>query len=407
MNQVILAENLDVGYEKKTVVEHVNINGLRGQLICLLGPNGAGKTTILRTLSGLLAPMGGTVCINGDNICHSSKDALAKKLAVVLTEQMSLGFMTVFEIAAMGRYPHTNHFGKLSAVDIGVVEEALTAVDALKLKDRYFSELSDGEKQKVMIARALVQEPQLIVLDEPTSHLDVKHKVEVLTILQRLCDEKGITVILSLHDIDLAIKACQTVLLIRHGKIVAQGMPEEVITDGTIQKLYDIKGADYNELMGSLEFHNERKPEVFVTGGNGTGAGIYRALSRAGFGIVCGVLHSNDVDAYIGKSLNCMVIEENPFSEISEGHFMEATAVLGMVGYMIDTGFPIGKGNRRNLEIIINAAKNGKRVYSLCGDQEKTQRYGEAARNISYCGSICELVKKITEEKAGKHEHAY
>jgi iron complex transport system ATP-binding protein len=205
----------------------------------------------------------------------------------------------------------------------------------------------------------------------------------------------------------LAIKACQTVLLIRHGKIVAQGMPEEVITDGTIQKLYDIEGADYNELMGSLEFHNERKPEVFVTGGNGTGAGVYRALSRAGFGIVCGVLHSNDIDAYIGKSLNCMVIEENPFSEISEGHFMEATAVLGMVGYMIDTGFPIGKGNRRNLEIIINAAKSGKRVYSLCGEHEKTQRYGEAARNISYCSSICELVKKITEEKAGEHEHAY
>ena len=314
MNHIILAEDLNVGYDKKTVVEKVNISGIRGQLICLLGPNGAGKTTILRTLSGLLAPLKGTVYITGQDVRSMEKEQLAKKLAVVLTEQMSLGFLTVFEIAAMGRYPHTNHFGKLSASDVIIIGEALSAVDAYELRDRFFSELSDGEKQKVMIARALVQEPQLIVLDEPTSHLDIRHKVEVIKILQRLCEEKGITVILSLHDIDLAIKACQTVLLIRHGEIVAQGMPEEIITDGTIQKLYDIEGAYYSELMGSLEFHNIRKPEVFITGGCGTGSGIYRALSRAGIGLACGVLHSNDVDAFIGKSLNCRVIEENPFA---------------------------------------------------------------------------------------------
>ena len=164
MTSVITAENLTVGYDRKTVVENVNISGIKGQLICLLGPNGAGKTTILRTLTGLLSPVHGTVYISGNNVLHTNKDELAKKMAVVLTEQMSLGFMTAFEIAAMGRYPHTNHFGKLSPDDIRITEDALKAVDAYKLKDRYYSQLSDGEKQKVMIARALVQEPMLIVL---------------------------------------------------------------------------------------------------------------------------------------------------------------------------------------------------------------------------------------------------
>jgi iron complex transport system ATP-binding protein len=243
MNPVIYAKDLDVGYDKKTVVGQMDISGMKGQLICLLGPNGAGKTTILRTLSGLLAPLRGTVYVAGRDVRRCGRDLLAKKLAVVLTEQMSPGFLTVFEIAAMGRYPHTNHFGRLTAADEAKVEEALRSVDAYGLRDRFFAELSDGEKQKVMIARALVQQPQLIVLDEPTSHLDVRHKVEVVKILTRLCEERGITVLLSLHDIDLAIKACQTVLLVRDGRIVAQGMPEEIITDGTIQKLYEIEGA--------------------------------------------------------------------------------------------------------------------------------------------------------------------
>lgn len=399
MSSVIVAEKLNVGYQKKTIVENVNISGIKGQLICLLGPNGSGKSTILKTLTGLLAPVDGTVYISGNDVLRSNKDEMAKKLAVVLTEQLSLGFLTVFEIAAMGRYPHTNHFGKLSVTDIQVVNDALTAVGALQLKNRFFSELSDGEKQKVMIARALVQQPMLIVLDEPTSHLDVKHKVEVLKILQQLCSEKGMTVVLSLHDIDLAIKACQTVLLIRRGKIVAQGTPEEVIKDGTIQMLYDIKGAHYNELMGSLEFDNMQKPELFVTGGNGTGAGVYRALSRAGYGMYCGVLHSNDVDSYIGKTLNCNVLEENAFSAISDRCFEQAKEMIERVDYAIDTAFPLGNNNQRNLEVLINAAESGKQVFSLCKKEDFDNRYGACSDKIQYCASISVLIQKISDEK--------
>ncbi|MCG1025537.1 MULTISPECIES: ABC transporter ATP-binding protein [Dehalobacter] len=399
MNNVILAEKMDVGYEKTVVVENVDLRGIKGQLICLLGPNGAGKSTILRTLSGLLAPVSGTVYINGSDLKSIKKPELAKKLAVVLTEQVSLGLLTVFEIAAMGRFPHTNLIGKLSDEDKGIIQEALQAVNAVHLRDRYYAELSDGEKQKVMIARALIQQPELIVLDEPTSHLDVKHKVEVISILRRLCLEKGITVVLSLHDIDLAIKGCETILLIQDGKIAAQGTPEEIIKAGTIQSLYEIEGAQYNELLGSLEFFSRQYPEIFIAGGNGTGAGVYRALSRAGYGMCCGVLHSNDIDIHIGKALGCEIIEEEAFNAIHEDKYHQAREIMKTVDYMIDTGFPVGSINQRNMDLVIEAVKMGKTVFSLFPKEHAFKRYGEWTDKIRYCSKAAEVTKCIEDKK--------
>jgi len=402
MNNVIVAENLDVGYEKKVVVEQVDVCGIKGQLICLLGPNGAGKTTILRTLAGLLAPVKGAVQINGDDIRDMKKADLAKKLAVVLTEQVSLGLLTVYEIASMGRYPHTNFMGKLTQEDKEIVDKSLRAVNAVHLQDRYYSELSDGEKQKIMIVRALVQQPELIVLDEPTSHLDIKHKIEVIRILHKLCMEKGITVIVSLHDIDLAIKGCQTILLIQNGKIAAQGTPEEIIKEGTIQKLYDIEGAQYNELLGSLEFTNSQNPEIFVTGGNGTGIGVYRAISRAGYGMYCGVLHENDIDFHVGKALNCNVIWEEAFNRINDINYKMAQKQIESVDYVIDTGFPVGNINRPNVELILNSVKIRKTVFALCEKDFMENRYGELAPKIHRCSNTQEIINYISKNKYQK-----
>ncbi|UWG98469.1 ABC transporter ATP-binding protein [Dehalobacter sp. DCM] len=400
MSNVILAENMDVGYEKKVIVEKVDLRGIKGQLICLLGPNGAGKSTILRTLAGLLAPVKGTVYINGSDLKNIKKTELAKKLAVVLTEQVSLGLLTVFEIASMGRFPHTNLIGKLTEEDRAIVQDALQAVNAVHLQDRYYTELSDGEKQKVMIARALIQQPELIILDEPTSHLDVKHKVEVISILRRLCLEKGITVVLSLHDIDLAIKGCETILLIQDGKIAAQGSPEEIIKDGTIQALYEIEGAQYNELLGSLEFSSPKNPEIFIAGGNGTGAGIYRALSRAGYGMCCGVLHSNDIDIHIGMALGCEIIHEEAFNLISEEKYQQAMEIIRTVDYVVDTGFPVGTINHRNLDLIIEAVKMRKTVFSLVAGEQAGSRYGKWGTIIRSCRNGVEISKCIAKQKS-------
>ena len=229
MECIIQAQSLDVGYSKSTVISDVNIEAMRGQVICLLGPNGAGKSTILRTLSGLLAPVKGAVQVEGINIEKMKKKDIAKKLSLVLTDSVTPSLTTVYELISMGRTPYTNFLGRLSDEDRKIIDESLEIVGASFLKERFYNQLSDGEKQKVMIARALVQEPELIILDEPTSHLDIKHKIEVIKVLQKLSNERGITCILSLHDIDLALKGFQKVLLVNDGKVVAQGVPEEII----------------------------------------------------------------------------------------------------------------------------------------------------------------------------------
>lgn len=396
MTKIITTDKLQVGYEKKAVIDNVDIQGIRGQLICLLGPNGVGKTTILRTLTGLLAPVSGAVYLENANVQKMKKSDLAKKMAVVLTEQVSLNLMTAFEIAAMGRYAHTNFRGKLKESDIKIVETALCAVQAIHLRDKYYSQLSDGEKQKVMIARALVQEPEVIVLDEPTSHLDIKHKVEVINILRELCTNKGITVILSLHDIDLAIKGCQTILLIQHGKVIAQGPPEEIIQKGTIQSLYELDGATYSELLGSMEFvYPDISPEIFIFGGGGTGSEIYRAALRNGFGICCGVLHENDVDYYIGNALKCPIIAQSSFSQISKENYIKALNQIKAVPFVIDTGFPIGEINKKNLELVREAAKMNKTVYSLCRICDFNSRYGELKENVVPVTHINKLFQEM------------
>lgn len=365
MERVIAAKKLDVGYDKKKVVSGVDVEAFRGQVVCLLGPNGAGKSTILRTLSGLIAPLGGVVEIKGENIRSVKSAELSKTLSLVLTGASEPSLMTVYELAAMGRTPYTGFMGKLSVCDREIVEQSLESVGALALKDRYFSELSDGEKQKVMIARALVQEPELMILDEPTSHLDVKHKVEVINVLRRLSEEKNITCIISLHDIDLAIKGCGTLLLVNDGKIVAQGLPEDIIKSGTIQSLYGISGAEYDELSCSVELTGKNTAEIFVTGGNGSGARLYRALSRAGFGLVSGVIHENDVDFHIAKAICSSVVSERAFEPITEAKTAVALDLISSAKCVIDSGFSIGSANRMNVELLKRAVEMGKTVLTL------------------------------------------
>lgn len=393
MERVIAAKKLDVGYDKKKVVSGIELEALRGQVVCLLGPNGAGKSTILRTLSGLIAPLGGIVEIKGENIRSVKSAELSKTLSLVLTGASEPSLMTVYELAAMGRTPYTGFMGKLSARDREIVEQSLESVGALALKDRYFSELSDGEKQKVMIARALVQEPELMILDEPTSHLDVKHKVEVINVLRRLSEEKNITCIISLHDIDLAIKGCGTLLLVNDGKIIAQGLPEDIIKSGTIQSLYGISGAKYNELTCSVELAGKSTAEIFVTGGNGSGAGLYRALSRAGFGIVSGVIHENDADFHIAKAICSRVISERAFEPISTERTDEAFTLTQSAEYIIDSGFPIGSANAANIELLKRVAGSGRSIFSLRGEGECEELFGNMTVSCGSIGEVCRLVR--------------
>ena len=379
MSGVINTNHLYVGYEKKTVIRDVQMNALKGQTICLIGPNGAGKSTVLRTLAGLLAPVKGTVYIGKEDVQKVKADQLARQMAVVLTDRLNVNLTTAYEIVAMGRTPYTGFFGRLDEEDHRIVRESMKTVSAEDLTDRNYISLSDGEKQKVLIARALAQQPSLIILDEPTSHLDIKHKIEVVQILNRLSNENGLTVILALHDVDIAVKSCQFLMMVKDGSIVAQGRPEEIIEEGTIGELYDIEGASFNSILCSLEMKNDRIPEVFIAAGCGTGVPVYRFLSRAGMGIVTGILHENDVDTSIARSMDLSLIVEKSFDPISQFCIDTASEWLSGIQVAIDSGFPLGQCNSVNIDLLRDAALSGKTVFSFRDANEILSIYG---RNV-------------------------
>ena len=385
---ILHTENLNVGYDKKTVIKNINVNALRGQTICLIGPNGAGKSTILRTLAGMLAPVEGSVYISRDNINDIKPAERAKYMAVVLTDKPNMDQTSAYEIVSMGRAPFTNFFGRLGEDDHRVVKDCMQAVGATHLATRNFNSLSDGEKQKVMIARALAQEPKLIILDEPTSHLDIRHKIEVIRILSRLSAERQMTVILALHDVDIAVKSCQTVLMVKDGEIVAQGKPEDIVRPETIGELYNIDGASYNSVLGSFELCYEKAPEIFIAAGAGTGAHFYRSLSRLGFGIATGVLHENDVDFNISNAMKLTVVSEQSFQPISEDSLSSAKSLIAESRFAVDTGFPVGDFNHQNIEVLKDYADKGGRVFSLRSLEQIEQLY---------CGSKITQIKSVSE----------
>lgn len=402
MNAVMKTSKLAVGYGSRTVVEGINLEALKGQLICLLGPNGSGKSTILRCLAGLLAPLKGAVYLKGRSLSALESKDLAQTLAVVLTERPSPGLVTVFELAAMGRYPYTSFFGRLSGEDREKTWEALHLVNAHDLAERYFGELSDGEKQKVLLARALVQDPEVIVLDEPTTHLDVKHRLEVMAILRQLTREKGITVLLSLHEIDLALKYCEMALLVKEGKILAWGPPEEVLSDEMVASLYDMESARFSHCLGGIELKSGGGTGVFVLAGAGSGASLYRLLNKHGFSVATGVIHENDIDCHVARAMGASIVGEKPFEEISAGSLERAVFFGRQAASVIDAGYPVGSLNRRNVELTRELLAQGKVIYCLRSREEAKVLYGAEAARLVFCPTPVALVEMLNRREANE-----
>ncbi|MCD7829528.1 MAG: ABC transporter ATP-binding protein, partial [Clostridiales bacterium] len=233
-------ENLSVGYHGNILIHGINITLQKGQILTLIGPNGAGKSTILKSITRQLRSISGSVYVQGRAVHRWSARELASHLAVVLTDRVDPELMTCRELVALGRYPHTNAVGKLTAEDRRKVDEALALVGGEELAEQEFSTLSDGQKQRMLLARAICQDTEIIVLDEPTAYLDIRYKVELLDVLRRLAREKGTTILLSLHEIDLAYKVSDQLVCVKGDTISRYGPPEEVLAGDAAQWLYDM-----------------------------------------------------------------------------------------------------------------------------------------------------------------------
>ena len=236
MESLFRTQSLSVGYDRNILLQGINIRLKRGKILTLIGPNGAGKSTILKTITRQLEPISGVITISGQSIDGMPGKEFAQRTSVVLTERIAPELMTCAEVVAMGRYPYTDMFGRLSDHDKAVVTSALEQVHALDLAEREFTALSDGQRQRIMLARAICQEPEIIVLDEPTAWLDIRYKIELLDILRTMAREKGTTIIMSLHEIDLAMKVSDELLCLDGEKITAYGTPEDILSSKAIER---------------------------------------------------------------------------------------------------------------------------------------------------------------------------
>lgn len=363
MSYYFKTEKLSVGYHKQPLIENIEIGLEKGEILTLIGPNGAGKSTVLKSIAKQLELISGTVFLDGKSMESMSGTEVSRHMAVVLTDKMRTEMMTCEDVVATGRYPYTGKFGILSEADYKVVEEAMELVHVTAIKDKDFTRISDGQRQRVLLARAICQEPEIIILDEPTSYLDVKYKLEFLSILQEMRDKKKLTVIMSLHELELASRVSDKILCINGTSVDRFGTPEEVFRPGYISKLFSITSGSFDEENESMELEAPKgTAKVFVIAGGGTGREVYRSLQRQGTAFVTGVLYQNDLDYPVAKALASEVISEQAFEPVSEETFSKAKKHLEQSERVICCKDSFGTYEQKNLELLEYAKLCGKQI---------------------------------------------
>ena len=367
-NGCFYVDRLAAGYGKRPVAEGLSFHAGRGEIVTLIGPNGAGKSTILKTISGGLAPMGGELVLDGVPMERIPRKERARKLAVVFTEKLQGELMTCRDVTAAGRYPYTGRLGLLSEKDQRAVDQALELVHGTDLGERPFDRISDGQRQRIMLARALCQEPEMILLDEPTSHLDVKYKLEFLSLLREMARKKELSVLMSLHELDLAERISDRVVCIKDGRMDRCGTPEQVFTPGCVEELFGMTAGKFDAAGGSVEFSvpgGAVKPEdlpenaVFVIAGNGSGRQVFRKLQRENVPFVTGILFENDLDLPAAEALAAHVVKV-PLGPVPEEAVREARAWIRWCQRVICCRTGFGVWEKENEDLFKYAERSGK-----------------------------------------------
>ena len=371
MEKYFSFDRLSIGYKGKPLIHDICLDIKKGEIVTLIGPNGAGKSTILKSITRQLERIGGSVILDGTDIQAMSYKSLASRMAVVLTDRIKAEMMTCHDIVASGRYPYTGRLGILTAADEQKVEEALKMVHAKDLGMRDFANISDGQRQRVLLARAICQEPDVMILDEPTSFLDVKYKLELLAILRQMAKEKGITVIMSLHEIDLAEKISDKIICVSGETIFAYGTPEMIFKEETIRSLYHIDNGYFDPVFGSIELPRpEGKPQVFVLSAGGSGIEVYRRLQKENIPFIAGILYPGDIDYQLARVLAMEVITEKPYCRMTEETYAWAAERMQTCEKVIFAGAEAGDMNQTLFRLKEDAEKAGKLIEYQTSDRD-------------------------------------
>ncbi|WP_226390477.1 ABC transporter ATP-binding protein [Penaeicola halotolerans] len=290
MKQPILtAENLTIGYvhkkAQKVILSNLNFSLYQGEVVGLLGANGVGKSTLLRTLSGVQPELAGTISIEGKPLSSFSKNELAQKLSLVLTDSIRQSQLTVYDLVALGRIPYTNWTGHLSPNDHQKVAEAIALTHIQYIQEANLDELSDGQLQKAMIARALAQDGEIMILDEPIAHLDIPNKLDIMKLLQNLARTTQKAIIIATHELELALQMSDKLWLLECDSQLTVGLPEELALKGEISKIYGTHAAHFDISQGVFKLHTEIKHHIHVKGNSAETYWTSRALEKLGIGL--------------------------------------------------------------------------------------------------------------------------
>ncbi len=285
-NKTIELVDLSIGYKDsksvKVVAKHLNASIYAGELTCILGANGVGKSTLLRTLTLHQKKLGGNILFNGNSIDQYSQKDLATLVSVVLTEKIDIKNMTVHNLVSLGRAPYTNFWGAISEQDQSIINESIRLVKIENLANRFINTLSDGERQKAMIAKALAQQTPVILLDEPTAFLDFPSKVEMMQLLHSLSRKTGKTIFLSTHDLDLALQIADKIWLMDEQKSIKTGVPEDLSLNGILSDFFERKGICFCKETGLFRVENSTRDWVSIYGGGNISMMVKKALLRYG-----------------------------------------------------------------------------------------------------------------------------
>jgi iron complex transport system ATP-binding protein len=371
----LVLEDVSAGYGIAPVVHAVSLEAAGGAITGLIGPNGSGKTTLVRVAARGLAPRGGSVRVCGlDPYAMPAKQA-ARLLAVVPQDLAPAFSYSVLEMVMMGRSPYLSAWGGSGPEDWAQVRRAMAAANVQHLADRWLTDLSGGERQRVILAQALAQDAPVLLLDEPTTHLDLRHIVETLTLVRAMVREQGRAVLAIFHDLNLAAAYCDRVVALDGGRVVASGPPGAVITHGLVRDVFGVEAevspagsAGRPSVVVAPPVALDRRPgarRAHVVGGAGRGAAVMRLLAERGFEVSAGVLHAGDTDEVVAERLNLQRVTVPPFSEIDQRSAADCRALIGGSWVLVVCDPPIGPGNVANLRLSLDAARAGTRTLLL------------------------------------------
>ena len=399
----LVLDGVTAAYGGPPVVDGVSITVEPGEVVGLVGPNGSGKTTLIRVASRALRPVTGSVRLSGRDPYRLRAREAARLVAVVPQDVVPTFSFTALEMVLMGRTPHLSGWGRGSPRDWARVRAAMVATSVQHLADRPVEELSGGEQRRVILAQALAQDAPALLMDEPTTHLDIRHVLDLLSIVRGLAERDGTAVLAIFHDLNVAAASCDRMIALHRGRVVAEGAPEHVVTGAFLRSVYGVEGEVVADELTGRPAVRVGPPRAVPTplgrrahviGGAGRGAPLLRWLAAAGYDVSIGVLHATDTDAMLAERMNLLRVTVPPFSEIDEGSADACREMIRGADLLVVCDAPYGPGNLANLRIALEAARAGTPtvLFEWMPMAERDFAGGRATELWEALREICEVV---------------